>query len=72
LKSSGRAAFILNAGQPMTLSTSFKMAALKHFNPPAPRLRTVKPKPRTLKEWREDYERAKLLCAANAGDGDAF
>jgi len=48
------------------------MAALKHFNPPAPRLRTVKPKPRTLKQCREEYERAKLLCAADAGDGEAF
>lgn len=48
------------------------MAAQKHFNPPAPRIRTVKPKPRTLKEWREQYERAKLLCAANAGEIDKF
>jgi len=46
------------------------MAALKHFNPPAPRLRTVKPKPRTLKEWREQYERAKLLCADSDTDTD--
>jgi hypothetical protein len=44
----------------------------KQFNPPFPRLRTVKPKPRTLKQCREDYERAKLLCAANAGNGDLF
>jgi len=44
----------------------------KSYNPTSPRIRAVKPKPRTVKEWREQYERAKLLCAANAGDGDAF
>ena len=48
------------------------MAALKHFNPPSPRIRAVKPKPSTKKQCREDYERAKLLCAANVGDGEAF
>jgi len=48
------------------------MAALKHFNPPAPRIRTVKQKPRTVKQCREDYERAKVVCAANAGEIDKF
>jgi len=48
------------------------MAAQKHFNPPDPRIRAVKPKLRTVKQCREDYERAKLLCAANAGEIDKF
>ena len=45
---------------------------LKPFNPPSPRIRAVKPKTRTVKQCREDYEQAKVVCAANAGDGEAF
>lgn len=44
----------------------------KPFNPPSPRIRAVKPKPSTKKQCREDYEQAKVVCAANAGEIDKF
>jgi len=43
---------------------------MKH--PPPPRIRRPKPKPLTKRELMEQYNLAKILLAAAAGDGEKF